>query len=251
MKDEISKYAESLGVEDIGFAAVENYKSPNSIDIHELFPKVKTIIVLVFQQVDNCESENEQFASIGIKLLSEFSHSTTYKLSTFIKKEFNGHVMIVPSAAPINFNKDTFLPTGYVSLRHAAYAAGLGVFGRHNIIIHPKMGSKVMFTAILTDLKIEADKPLTDDICNNCGICVKNCPVNALDEENQTDVMKCLSNSQPYGFGGNKQFWIKFSKSTPDNQEKMLSGDYYSKIYQAQALGSQYVCFNCTKNCPK
>jgi epoxyqueuosine reductase len=250
MKEEIKKYAQSLGVDDLGFAAVENYKSTNSMDIYELFPKVKTIVVLAFQQVDNCESEDLQFASVGIKVLSEFSHSTTYQLSSFIKKEFDASVMIVPSAAPINFNKDTFLPSGYVSLRHAAYAAGLGVFGRHNLIIHKEMGSKVLFTAILTDLEIEADKPLTEDLCNNCDVCVKKCPVMALEEENKTDILKCLSNSQPYGFGGNRQFWIKFSTSPSKKQEQMLSGEEYRKIYQAQALGSQYVCFNCTKNCP-
>ncbi len=158
--------------------------------------------------------------------------------------------MIVPSTAPININKKTSLPSGYVSLRHAAYAAGLGTFGRHNLIIHPDMGSKVMFTAILTDLDIATDLPLETASCTYCGNCVKNCSVNALDEEDRTDVVKCLSNNQPHGFGGNRKFWIKFTRSTPQEQEEMLSCQEYIRIYHAQALGSQYVCFNCTKNCP-
>ena len=250
MKEKIIGKAKELGINDVGIASIENYNSPNSMDITELFPNVNNIIVLAFQQIDNLESENTQFASVGIKMISDFSHSASYQLASYMKENFDAKVMIVPSSGPININPKTFLPSGYVSLRHAAYAAGLGSFGRHNLIIHPEMGSKVMFTAILTDLDLNPDLPLDETSCTYCDNCVKNCPVNALDEEDRTDVMKCLSNSQPYGFGGNKQFWTEFSRSTPQEQEQMFGSDDYRKIYQAQALGSQYVCFNCTKNCP-
>jgi epoxyqueuosine reductase QueG len=33
IKEKIKSYAEEMGVDDIGFASVENYKSPNSIPI--------------------------------------------------------------------------------------------------------------------------------------------------------------------------------------------------------------------------
>lgn len=250
MKEKIIEKARELGIDDIGIASIENYNSPNSMDIHKLFPTVKNMVVLAFQQMDNMESEDTQFASVGIKLLSDFSQTTSFQLANYIKTNLNAKVMIVPSSGPIKMSKQTSMPSGFVSLRHAAYAAGLGNFGRHNLIIHPEMGSKVMFIAILTDLDLEADSPLDETECTFCDNCVKNCPVNALDEENKTHVMKCLSNSQPYGFGGNRQFWSKFSKSDPHEQEEMLSRDEYRKIYQAQALGSQYVCFNCTKTCP-
>ncbi len=86
MKEDVFGYAISLGIDDIGFASVENYNSPNSMPIKELFPEAKNIIVLAFQQIDNCESADEQFASIGVKILAEFSQTTTYKLARFIKK---------------------------------------------------------------------------------------------------------------------------------------------------------------------
>jgi len=105
IKEKIKNYAEEIGVDDIGFASVQNYKSPNSIPIKELFPEAKTIIVLAFQQIDNCESENDQFASVGIKIVTEFSHSCTYKLARFIKKQFKNHVMALPGAGPINVDK--------------------------------------------------------------------------------------------------------------------------------------------------
>lgn len=250
LKNKIIDFAKDMGVDDIGFASVKNYESPNSIPINELFPDAKTIIVLAFQQIDNCESENEQFASVGIKIVTEFSHETTYRLASFIKKQFKARAMAVPGSGPVTLNEKTGLPIGYVSLRHAALAAGLGNFGNNNLIIHPEMGSKVVFTAIVTDMEIEADKPVEKKICIDCDICVKKCPVHALDEENKTNVPKCAFNSQPYGVHGNTQFMTQFIESSPEEQKKMLQDDRYKKLYQALALGSQYVCFNCTKNCP-
>ncbi len=250
MKEKLLNYAKEIGADDIGFASVENYKSPNSIPIKEIFPKAKSIVVLAFQQIDNCESENEQFASVGIKLVSEFAQACAYKMARFIKNEFKTNVMAVPVSTPVNINKETHMPSGFVSLRHAAFAAGLGNFGRHNLIIHPEMGSKVVFTAIITDMDIQSDAPIKEDLCINCDICVNQCPVNALREENKTNVMKCMFNSQPYGFGGYKQFWTKFFESGPKEQKIMIQDEIIGKLHQAMSLGSQYVCFNCTKNCP-
>lgn len=250
IKEKIKNYAEAMGVDDIGFASVQNYKSSNSISIKKLFPEAKTIVVLAFQQIDNCESENDQFASVGIKIVTEFSHSCTYKLARFIKKQSKAHVMAVPGAGPVNVDKNTGLPSGYVSLRHAALAAGIGNFGRNNLIIHPEMGSKVVFTAIVTDLDIESDTPIKERICIDCDICVNQCPVNALDKENKTNIGKCALNSQPYGVHANMRFWTEFAESSPEEQKKMLQDEKFKKLYQALALSSQYVCFNCTKNCP-
>ncbi len=77
LKEKIIEKAMEFGIDDVGIASIKNYNSPNSIDIAELFPDAKNIVVLAFQQVDNLESENVQFASVGIKLLADFSHSTT------------------------------------------------------------------------------------------------------------------------------------------------------------------------------
>jgi epoxyqueuosine reductase QueG len=250
MKEIIKNYAKEIGADDVGFASVENYKSPNTPPIKEIFPEAKTIIVLAFQQLDNCESENIQIASVGNRIIYEFAHSSTYKIARFIKREFNAKVMSVPAAGPVNRDIKTGLPFADVSLRHAAVAAGLGNFGRHNLVIHPEIGTKVIFTAIITDLNIQPDDSIKEKLCIDCDICVNQCPVNALCEEKKTDVMKCAFNSQPYGLGGNMQFWTRFAESSPEEQKKMLQDEKFGKLYQALSLGSYYVCFNCIKSCP-
>lgn len=250
MKKEIIKYAKDIGADDIGFASVKNYKSPNTPPIVEIYPQVKTIMVLAFQQLDNYESENIQIASVGNKLISDFANSCTYKIARFVKQKFKAKVMSIPSLSPVNLNTETRLPFADVSLRHLAVTAGLGTFGRHNLVIHPVFGTKVIFTAIITNLDIQPDTPIKENLCTDCNICVDQCPVSALDEEGKTDVMKCMFNSQPYGFVGNMQFWIKFAESSPEEQKLMLTDKKFSRLYDGMTLGTKYVCFNCIKKCP-
>lgn len=250
MKESIKKFARKEGADDVGVASIQNYNSPNSTPIKEIFPSAKTLVVLAFQQVDNMESEVESVSSLGMKTLNEFTNSVTYKTARFIKNEFNGKAISIPSVSLVEINKNSGLPYGAVSLRHAAVAAGLGNFGKHNLVLHPEIGSKVLFTAIITDLEILADSPLVDRICVDCDICINKCPVSALDEKNKTDVSLCASNSQPYGFVGYLKFWKEYTTCSSEDKELMIHDKKFQKLHQALSMGSQYVCFNCIKDCP-
>lgn len=250
VKEEIKDYALGIGVDDIGFASINNYNSPNTPPIKEIYPEAKTIIVLAFQQLDIGESENINIASSGYRLTSEYADTSTYKIARYLKQKYRAKVIPVSSGTPVNRDPVTNLLAADFSLRHAAVAAGLGNFGRHNIVLHPRMGSKVRFTAILTNLEIEPDTPMKERLCIDCDICVKECPVHALDEKNRTDVMKCLLNSQPYGLMGYIQFWMKFAESTQDERKGMITDIEFKKLYDTLSLKNQYICFNCTKNCP-
>ena len=63
--------------------------------------------------------------------------------------------------------------------REAAYSAGLGFFGRNNLLINDRFGSYFTIGQIVTDLEIQPDSPDVR-ICKNCGKCEKSCPTNAL-----------------------------------------------------------------------
>lgn len=91
--------------------------------------------------------------------------------------------MAVPASYPLEMSMETMGSIGDVSLRHAAIAAGLGVFGRHNLVIHPKLAMRVIFTAILTDLEMPSDTRCEEDLCIHYDVCVEQCPAGALNEE--------------------------------------------------------------------
>ncbi|HWJ02356.1 MAG TPA: 4Fe-4S binding protein [Verrucomicrobiae bacterium] len=249
-KGKIREFVNSMLVDDVGFAAVGDYRSPKSPEIASIFPGVKSIIVLAYKELSNCDSDNMQIAMSGRLDLMEFSRSCDYKLARYLEREFKAKCMSVPASYPMEMSLETSGTIGDVSLRHAAVAAGLGVFGRHNIVIHPRFGSRVLFTAVLTDLVLEADPPAPADLCTECNACVDNCPAGALNEEGKTDVNKCLKNSQPYGLGGQIRFWSKFGAGSPEEQKKLLRDPEFWRMYQAGFIGFQYFCFNCLKSCP-
>lgn len=250
MKEKIKDFVLSLGIDDVGIASAKDYKSPKSPDLESIFPGAKSYVVLAYKELSNCESENMQIAMGGRLDALEFARSSNYKVARFLEREFKAKAMTVPPSYPLHISYETKGTIGDFSLRHAAIAAGLGNFGRHNLVIHPKMGSRVVFTAVITNLELPSDLPISERLCTDCNVCVEQCPAGALNEEGKTDDMKCLKNSQPYGIGSAIRFWTKFAEATTEEQKKMVKDVNYWRLYQAGFIGFQYFCFNCIKSCP-
>ena len=110
------------------------------------------------------------------------------------------------AAVPIPTNDSVYdAKTGrsrsIVSQKHAAQAAGLGTIGRHTQLITPEFGVMVWLGCVLTEAALEPDGMKTP-LCNDCGLCVKACPVNAL-ENQEMDQQKCWD----YAFGEQEGAW--------------------------------------------
>jgi epoxyqueuosine reductase len=95
-KEKIKKYALDLGIEDVGFGAVSDYKSPLSPKIETIFPKTKSLVVLAHKELSNVESENPRIAMGGRIDSMEFARSSIYKVARFIEKEFGAKAMSTP-----------------------------------------------------------------------------------------------------------------------------------------------------------
>lgn len=250
MKQLIREFVLSQGADDVGFAAAADYKSKLSPRLTDIFPGVKSLVVIAYRELSTCESGSPQISMNGRLDLMEFSRSMNYKVARFVEAKCSGKAMTVPVSYPLKMDKDTKGAVGEVSMRHAALAAGLGAFGRNNLILHPELGSRVIFTSVLTDLEIESDPQVQESPCDNCMRCVKDCPASALDEEGKTHVMKCLKNSQPYGIGGAIKFGMEYSQAEAEKQQQMLMDPHFWTLYQASFIGFQYFCWNCMKSCP-
>ncbi|MFC1847757.1 4Fe-4S double cluster binding domain-containing protein [Chloroflexota bacterium] len=110
-----------------------------------------------------------------------------------------GHYAVVPELAP--FFEMRELPDGLGSvwsLRHIAYAAGLGTFGLSDGFITPK-GMALRCASIVTDLEIPpSHRPYPGHQANclfhstgTCGRCIKRCPGGAISEKGH-DKKRCL-----------------------------------------------------------
>jgi len=71
---------------------------------------------------------------------------------------------------------------GYISLKHAAELAGLGVIGRNYLLTNEKYGNLLWFSAVLTDAPLVPDEKAQYTVCDNCNKCVETCPSKALSD---------------------------------------------------------------------
>ena len=118
-----------------------------------------------------------QKGDVESRVLSIYRDWVSLQLANFL--EDKGYNAIIPHGL-----KDEKEKVARLSFKLAAYEAGLGVFGRPSILITPEYGPRVNFGIVLTDASMEADKPLKNfNPCKECDICVKLCPINAINKE--------------------------------------------------------------------
>ncbi len=250
-KEEIRRYGRDLGADAVGFAAVEDYKSPRTPDPQSLLPGVKSLVVLAYRETNgSLDSPVPRIAMMTRLAVMDLMKKNNYLTARFLEDRFQAKAAAIAPSFPLNMHPPQMGLAGDISLRHAAVAAGLGVFGRHNLVIHPKFGTRVLFTAVLTDLPLASDPPVAEGLCNGCGACVAACPAHALDAEGRTDAMKCLRGSQPYGIGAAISFIRRFTAAAPDQQKALLTDPLFLSLYQAIPMGFQYECFRCEAVCP-
>ena len=75
----------------------------------------------------------------------------------------------------------------------AMYLAGLGTLGMNFSIITPQFGPRVKVTSIITDCPLPAGQPMATDMCDECRLCVENCPIQALDGNKGKNPFACAS----------------------------------------------------------
>ena len=71
--------------------------------------------------------------------------------------------------------------------------AGLGMVGKHGLVINPTHGSWVAYQTIVTDADWAPDAPFTQDLCGECDLCLKACPTGALYEPRRLDPRRCVT----------------------------------------------------------
>lgn len=108
------------------------------------------------------------------------------------------HAVSIPAYAALRINKTSV--GGLMSLKHAAVKAGIGVFGKNQLVFHKDYGSLLRFSAVVTNMPLPAD-PVIDEksYCEeHCRVCEKTCPVNAIGEKG-FNKKKCSNKSIYHG----------------------------------------------------
>lgn len=69
----------------------------------------------------------------------------------------------------------------HLSHKHVGRAAGLGWFGRNNLLVNRELGSRFRLVTVLAGMPLEPDAPLERD-CGACRACAAACPAGAIKE---------------------------------------------------------------------
>ena len=97
-------------------------------------------------------------------------------------------VYVLEHSSPVEEGKPA--PEVILDTNRAAEACGIGKVGLHGKVINPKYGTFLRYVYIITDAPLECDEPITEEVCDGCGECLKACPGNAISNDG-LDTWQC------------------------------------------------------------
>lgn len=182
--EEIKSIAIGFGADQCGIAGVERFdKAPKGFHPRDVYSACKSIVVFLKKMpADVIDAENPVVYTHTAHLLYNALDKIGLNLCFALEKQ-GIHTVPVPTDVPyLYWDAENKHGMGILSMRHAAYNAGLGILGRNTLLINRELGNLAYIGAILTDAGIEPD-PIVDDFdCPpNCRLCLDACPVEALD----------------------------------------------------------------------
>lgn len=177
----VKEYGINAGANVVGIAASKDFSlAPEGFKPTDVLPECLSIIVL-----------GATFSPEVLNDIAEYTASRNAMLTAMTnmakevakKVKADGCKAKVISAAGGKWvdgdgRKEQF---GYISLKHAAEIAGLGIIGKNYLLTNPQYGNLLWFSAVLVDADLMPDKKTHFTMCDNCNKCVEACPASALD----------------------------------------------------------------------
>ncbi|MFZ7103493.1 MAG: 4Fe-4S binding protein [Peptococcaceae bacterium] len=180
-----------LGVADARDPLFGKLKEPEAVGPHHLlpgewFPGAVSVISYFLPFTRAVREANREDAQLPARewLYARIEgEACSEALRRYIAEEVKkrGGDALVPALDP---NFQVIRRRSNWSERHIAYIAGLGTFNLSKSFITAQ-GCAGRFGSIIVDFKLEPTPRRYQDIyeyCNNCGACIKRCPVAAIDE---------------------------------------------------------------------
>ena len=200
---EMKEFATKLDLDIIGIASAKNdlfLEAPSEHQPQNILEGANSVIVIgktvpkgIFRLNFHRNSVVQRLYHSIYKLLD----ISATQIADFL--ECKGYFSVpIPSYIPLTFRN--LEPWGFLSLKHAAVAAGLGQIARNGLFIHPKFGTLIRLATVLTTAEITPDPPFESQICSECNLCIENCPIKAFNEKTgKFNKMGCLQEVVKHG----------------------------------------------------
>ena len=142
---------------------------------------------------------------------------------------------------------------GRLSTRHLGVEAGLGTLGLEVNILTPEFGPRLYLTGILTELELEPNQRMTEQVCigESCSRCLHSCPADAVLHWG-IDKRNCAEEAQEFGFAQILKFFDRmFDHPEQDKMRTFASRDFFG-FWQGllRVVGSFGDCPRCLAVCP-
>ena len=253
---EVKALARALGADMVGIASA---KTLNAFPPDPLFPQtperiskhVKSVIVIV-QHIPVAAFRAKQNVCVQYidMLVLRRMDRIAYNLAQAL--EDRGHPTFVTAAQETDWNYKR-ASYGRLSTRHLGIEAGLGTFGLEVNILTPEYGPRVYLTGILTELELEGDAPITEQVCigESCSRCLYSCPSDAV-RHFGIDKRLCSTEAQEFGFGQITGHVDKMLDAPLERRKEMVKGQDVFGFWQGllRVVGSFGDCPRCLAVCP-
>jgi epoxyqueuosine reductase QueG len=216
-----------------------------------ILPSLKSVIVLVqripagaFRALSNVPVQYMDM------LVLRKMDKVAYRLASEL--EAAGHATFVTAAQETDWSLKR-ASYGRLSTRHLGVEAGLGTLGLEVNILTPEFGPRVYLTGVLTELELEPDARITEQVCigESCSRCLHSCPPNAVLHWG-IDKRGCATEAQEFGFMTMLQFMERVIDAAPGDRSRMLKQRDLYGFWQGllRVVGSFGDCPRCLAVCP-
>jgi epoxyqueuosine reductase QueG len=253
---EVKEFARGLGADLVGIASAKTLNAFPPDPLHpqtpeRISPHAKSVIVVV-QRIPvgafRCKT-NTPVQYIDMLVLRRMD-KIAYRLADELERR--GHPSFVTAAQETDWNYKR-ASYGRLSTRHLGIEAGLGTFGLEVNILTPEFGPRVYLTGVLTELELEPDQPITEQVCigESCSRCLHSCPSDAV-RHFGIDKRACATEAQEFGFSTILKFWQHFIATPKEARRAMLKDREIFGFWQGllRVVGSFGDCPRCLAVCP-
>ncbi|MEE1013372.1 MAG: 4Fe-4S dicluster domain-containing protein [Clostridia bacterium] len=183
LKRKIKREAKKLGINLIGFANVERWSERAEIDPayypQTIWPWSKTVISLAVQiYLPMIETTPSVVYSELYNTTNRFLDESAYRLANFLNGlGYRAHFF--PRDCYGDISVLVKKPEAAFSHVLAGKYAGLGTIGMNHTLLTKEYGPRIRLVSVITDAEITPDPMQKRELCIQCKLCAKNCPMQA------------------------------------------------------------------------
>ena len=156
----------------------------NRFNPETLLPDCKSVIVVTYNYLTDNHPKSDRYQFARYTWIQDY-HILVKDLLEKLAKRLIGAYPSIRYRATVD--------SSAISEKRWAMEAGVGCMGK-NGLIHNRHGSFFVIGILLVDRFCdEYDQSLPKSDCGSCEICVRSCPVNALETPYQVDARRCVS----------------------------------------------------------